>query len=65
MNDNIRNLLAEIQPYREKLINHPIYNDLKNLEDFRIFMEHHIYAVWDFMTLLKALQIKLTGMSLP
>jgi hypothetical protein len=41
MNDNIRNLLAEIQPYREKLINHPIYNDLKILEDFQFFLENH------------------------
>ncbi|MCH7401379.1 DUF3050 domain-containing protein [Belliella kenyensis] len=65
MNQRIDKLLAEVAPYRNALLNHPIYNDLKSLEDFRIFMEQHVYAVWDFMTLLKALQLKLTGVSIP
>jgi hypothetical protein len=65
MNQNIEKLLAEIQPYRKALLDHPIYNDLKTLADFQNFMEQHVYAVWDFMTLLKALQLKLTGTSIP
>lgn len=65
MNQNIDKLLAAVQPYRNALLQHPIYNDLKTLEDFRVFMEQHVYAVWDFMTLLKALQLKLTGTSIP
>lgn len=52
-------------PYRNSLLQHPIYKDMKTLEDFQVFMEQHVYAVWDFMTLLKALQLKLTGMTLP
>ena len=65
MHPNIEKLMQAIEPHREALLKHPIYQDMKSLEDFRIFMEQHVYAVWDFMTLLKALQIKLTGMSLP
>lgn len=65
MHPNIEKLMRAIEPHRNALLRHPIYQDMKSLEDFRIFMEQHVYAVWDFMTLLKALQIKLTGMSLP
>lgn len=41
---------------REKLERHTIFHSLRSLEDLRIFMEHHVYAVWDFMCLLKELQ---------
>lgn len=65
MNPRIEKLMEAIRPYRNSLLEHPIYHDMKTLEDFQVFMEQHVYAVWDFMTLLKALQVKLTGMSLP
>ena len=47
------------------LKNHILYNNLKSIGDVRIFMESHIYAVWDFMSLLKSLQIELTGTVIP
>ena len=45
-----------VETLKEKLTRHPIYESVEMLQDLRCFMEHHIYAVWDFMSLLKALQ---------
>lgn len=54
-----------IVPEREALLNHPLYNKIKTIPDLCAFMEGHVYAVWDFMSLLKALQQKLTCTTVP
>jgi hypothetical protein len=38
---------------------------IKDIDDLKIFMQYHIYAVWDFMSLLKALQNNLTCTTIP
>lgn len=65
MNGPLENIQTSIIPLREQIINHKVYAVIENLEDLRIFMEYHVYAVWDFMSLLKALQINLTCTQVP
>jgi len=55
----------ELFPFKKQLTEHPVYINLKTLKDVRVFMEHHVFAVWDFMSLLKALQQKFTCVSIP
>lgn len=65
MSDHIKNLQNAIEPYRQQIINHKVYPAIQELEDLKIFMQYHVFAVWDFMSLLKALQTNLTCTTVP
>jgi len=62
---NIQTINKSIQPQRELLLKHALYKQIQTIEDLHHFMEGHVYAVWDFMSLLKALQQKLTCTTTP
>ncbi len=63
--DFVQELQARLQPARQQMVDHAVYRRLETLADLRVFMEHHVFAVWDFMSLLKALQRELTCVELP
>ena len=65
MNPNIQHVNTHITEYKKDVVNHPLYNQLNSIEDVQKLMEIHVYAVWDFMSLLKGLQIELTCTTLP
>ena len=44
MNHNIKNVIEKIQPLRDKLKNHELYESLKSIDDIKVFMESHVYA---------------------
>jgi hypothetical protein len=65
MNQQIERLRNKIEPLRQEIINHKVYSIIKDIDDLKIFMQYHVYAVWDFMSLLKTLQNNLTCTTVP
>jgi len=65
MTPRIEKIQQAIEPLRQEIINHKVYSAIKDIEDLKVFMQYHVYAVWDFMSLLKTLQNNLTCTSVP
>jgi len=64
-NTGVERLKQAVAPARNKVISHPMYHRLDGLDAVLTFMEHHVFAVWDFMSLLKSLQRDLTCVQVP
>jgi hypothetical protein len=62
---NIKHINAIIEPQKQLLLRHSLYDKVQTIENLHCFLENHVYAVWDFMSLLKALQKTLTCTSIP
>jgi hypothetical protein len=61
----VQQLKSAIEPVRNTLLAHPVYSQIQDLQGLQKFSETHVFAVWDFMSLLKSLQIGLTSVSIP
>ncbi|MFF0018059.1 DUF3050 domain-containing protein [Streptomyces sp. NPDC005374] len=64
-NPAVDNLRRVVDTARMQVVKHPLYGRLKTLQDVNTFTEHHVFAVWDFMSLLKNLQRNLTCVDVP
>ncbi len=61
----LNELQSAIAPEREKVLDHRVYRTLDSIGDVAAFMQSHVFAVWDFMSLLKVLQQRLTCVEVP
>ena len=58
-------VVIDLGDARERLVRHRIYGLVSSAARLRRFMESHVFAVWDFQSLLKAMQQRLTCTSIP
>ena len=49
----------------DTVASHPVFGAVKTKSQLRTFMEHHVFPVWDFMSLLKFLQAELAPATWP
>lgn len=64
-NDGAGAFPAQLAELRARLAAHPLHRAIGDVAALRLFMTHHVYAVWDFMSLLKALQRHLAPVTVP
>ena len=57
--------LEHLEPLRAQLEGHAIYGAIRQTQDLQIFMHHHVFSVWDFMSLIKYLQKSIAPVQVP
>lgn len=57
--------IAVISAEQARLEQHPIYGALRAPADLQVFMTHHVFSVWDFMSLIKTLQGQVAPVRVP
>lgn len=61
----IEDLTQKLSPLISKISHHPLYTQIQTIGHIRLFMEQHVFAVWDFMCLLKELHCRIVSTSAP
>jgi hypothetical protein len=62
---NVEYIVSMIAQERSALQEHRLYKLMTSRENISRFMEYHVWAVWDFMSLVKSLQQHLTCVRTP
>jgi hypothetical protein len=58
-------LREEKEALRQKLMQYSVYKPVKSHRGLQVFLENHVLAVWDFMSLLKRLLQSSSGVTVP
>jgi hypothetical protein len=61
----LERLRGRLKPLKDALLSHALYRAIDSPVALRLFMEYHVFAVWDFMSLLKSLQRRLCCIEVP
>mmetsp|Transcript_1049 Transcript_1049/g.1804 ORF Transcript_1049/g.1804 Transcript_1049/m.1804 type:complete len:303 (-) Transcript_1049:286-1194(-) len=54
-----------VKHHQKHLFSHALYKSVNTEKAVLTFMKSHVFAVWDFQSLIKALQLHVTGVGIP
>src|SRR5690606_8751389 len=61
----MKSIKERLAQKKTELNSHPIFSEIHSISVLQRFMDSHVFAVWDFMSLTKRLQQELTCVQLP
>lgn len=64
-NTVVEQLTKQLSPLLSQIDNHPLYFEISSIQKLQLFMEQHVFAVWDFMCLLKELHRRIVYTTAP
>jgi hypothetical protein len=65
MKSHLAEIQAALAPTTNLLREHELYGLVADDVSLRLFVEHHVFAVWDSMSLLKRIQTPITCTQVP
>jgi hypothetical protein len=65
MGGRIEELTERLTPLTYEIVSHPLYANITSTDSLKIFMGEHVFAVWDFMCLLKELHRRIVATNAP
>jgi hypothetical protein len=60
-----RSVELKVRELAAEVCNHSVFAALTSMQAVRVFMEHHVWAVWDFMSILKSIQAEVAPVAVP
>ena len=63
--DSLHNHKKKLTSLKMRISKHPLFKNNLDINEIKLFMEAHVFAVWGFMSLLKKIQKKITPQNIP
>jgi hypothetical protein len=65
LSSDLKVIQVRVAPLQDKIAEHPLLDKITDIRAVRFLMQQHVFAVWDFVCLLKTLYSRVIGCDVP